>query len=153
MRRFWALALASFILPKMKQAPQEICTYFVTAITAGRRSIFQVTATAELLIETIQNYRKQGKFDLYSYVVMRDHVHLLLTPAPDIPFEKAVQLIKGGFSFRLKAASTFGKGATTIAGSSIAPSTTPAFPTSIRTPQKRASGRLSAFLKSQSIHG
>lgn len=33
---------------------------------------------------------------------MPDHVHLLLTPAPEIPLEKAVQLIKGGFSFRFK---------------------------------------------------
>ena len=33
---------------------------------------------------------------------MPDHFHALLTPAPDIPLEKAVQLIKGGFSFRVK---------------------------------------------------
>ena len=33
---------------------------------------------------------------------MPDHVHLLITPATDVSFEKAVQFIKGGFSFRLK---------------------------------------------------
>jgi putative transposase len=33
---------------------------------------------------------------------MPDHVHLLLTPAPDVSLEKAVQYIKGGFSFRLR---------------------------------------------------
>jgi putative transposase len=33
---------------------------------------------------------------------MPDHIHLLLTPAPDVSVEKAVQFVKGGFSFRLK---------------------------------------------------
>lgn len=33
---------------------------------------------------------------------MPDHAHLLLTPAPDVSLEKAMQYIKGGFSFRLK---------------------------------------------------
>jgi putative transposase len=90
------------MLPKMKRAPQEMRTYSLTAITAGRRSLFQVTATAELFIDTIQTYRLKQKFELYCFVVMPDHVYLLLTPAPDTPLEKTVQLIKGGFSFRLK---------------------------------------------------
>jgi putative transposase len=33
---------------------------------------------------------------------MPDHLHLLLTPAPDVSLEKAMQFIKGGFSFNLK---------------------------------------------------
>jgi putative transposase len=33
---------------------------------------------------------------------MPDHFHALITPAPDVSLEKAVQFIKGGFSFRLK---------------------------------------------------
>ena len=33
---------------------------------------------------------------------MPDHIHLCLTPAPDVSLEKALQFIKGGFSFRLK---------------------------------------------------
>jgi len=33
---------------------------------------------------------------------MPDHFHALITPAPDVSLEKAMQYIKGGFSFRLK---------------------------------------------------
>ena len=32
---------------------------------------------------------------------MPDHLHLLLTPALEISIERATQLIKGGFSYRL----------------------------------------------------
>jgi putative transposase len=92
----------SCILPTMKRAPQAMRNYSLTFVTAGRRRLFHVEATAKLFIETVLDYRAKGKFELYAFVVMPDHVHLLLTPAEDIPLEKAVQLIKGGFSFRLK---------------------------------------------------
>ena len=86
----------------MRIAPQETRTYLVTAVTAERRSLFQVTATAELFERTLLDYRSQGKFLLHAFVIMPEHFHALITPAPDVSLEKAVQFIKGGFSFRLK---------------------------------------------------
>ena len=86
----------------MRMAPQETRTYLVTAVTAGRRSLFQVTATAQLLERTIVDYRSQGRLLLHAFVIMPDHLHALITPAPDVSLEKAMQFIKGGFSFRLK---------------------------------------------------
>ena len=87
---------------QVKLAPQETRTYFVTAVTAQRRRLFQVTTNAALLQSTILDYRSQGKFLLHAYVIMPDHFHALITPAPDVSLEKAMQFIKGGFSFRLK---------------------------------------------------
>ncbi len=86
----------------MRLAPQETRTYLVTAVTAERRSLFQVTATAELLEQTILDYHRKGRFLLHAFVIMPDHFHALITPAPDVSLEKAMQFIKGGFSFRLK---------------------------------------------------
>jgi putative transposase len=86
----------------MALAPQEIRTFFVTATTWGRRPIFRAEPMAQLFIDTLQRYLSQHKFLLHEFVLLPDHFHLLLTPAPDIPLEKAVQLIKGGFSFRVK---------------------------------------------------
>src|ERR1700690_3011615 len=86
----------------MRLAPQETRTYLVTAVTAERRRLFQVTATAELLQQTILDYRSQGRFLLHAFVIMPDHFHALITPAPDVSLEKAMQFIKGGYSFRLK---------------------------------------------------
>ena len=39
---------------------------------------------------------------MHAFVIMPDHFHALITPAPDVSLEKAMQFIKGGFSFRLK---------------------------------------------------
>ena len=83
-------------------APQELRTYFVTAVTANRRRLFQVEANADLLLKTLADYRDQGRYQLHAFVIMPDHLHAILTPAPEVSLEKAMQYIKGGFSFRLK---------------------------------------------------
>jgi len=77
--------------------------FFITTVTAHRQPIFRRNTTANLLMETLVHYRDEHKFLLHEFVVMPDHVHALLTPAPEISLERAMQFIKGGFSFRLKA--------------------------------------------------
>jgi putative transposase len=77
-------------------------TFFVTSVTWGRAPIFRVEARARLFIDVLRDYRGQGKFLLHEFVVMPDHIHLLLTPAPGISLERAVQFIKGGYSYRLR---------------------------------------------------
>jgi putative transposase len=86
----------------MPPAPQEIRTYFITTVTASRRRLFQVERTALLLIEILEAQRKKGNIAIHGFVIMPDHVHLLLTPAHEVSLEKAMQFIKGGFSFRLE---------------------------------------------------
>ena len=44
----------------------------------------------------------EGKYLLHEFVIMPDHMHLLITPSEEISLERAMQFIKGGFSFRLK---------------------------------------------------
>lgn len=91
-----------FILFAVRFAPQEVRTYFVTTVTANRRRLFQVDSAAQLMLDVLQRYRCQHRFELHAFVIMPDHLHLLLTPAPDVSLERALQFIKGGFSFRLK---------------------------------------------------
>ena len=75
-------------------------TYFVTSGTCDRRRLFQVAANAELFLETLQHYRRAGNYKLHAFVVMPDHIHLLLSPT-GLALERVMGLIKGGFSHRL----------------------------------------------------
>jgi len=77
-------------------------TFFVTTVSWQRSPIFRVEARARLLIEVLLGYRDQGRYRLHEFVVMPDHVHLLFSPAPEISLERAVQFIKGGYSYRLR---------------------------------------------------
>jgi putative transposase len=66
----------------------------------GQR-ILQSERNAGLLIDVLRGHVAAGRFTLHDFVVMPDHVHLLLTVKTGMSIEKAMQLIKGGFSFRL----------------------------------------------------
>ena len=73
-------------------------TYFVTFITWQRRRLFVVEPSVRLFLKTLYSYRRQGRFQLHAFVLMPEHVHLLLTPASDVTLERAIQFIKGGYS-------------------------------------------------------
>ncbi len=75
-------------------------TFFITTITYNRRRLFQLPANADLFLETLQHYRTEGAYKLHAFVVMPDHVHLLLTPTGKT-ISQTMNLIKGGFSHRL----------------------------------------------------
>src|SRR2546427_11097688 len=76
-------------------------TFFVTTVAWKRTPIFRQHASAQLMVDVLKHYAEQGKFVLHEFVIMPDHLHLLLTPAKDISLERALQVIKGGFSYRL----------------------------------------------------
>ena len=76
-------------------------TYFITTKAEQSKFLLQSEPMAKLLINTLYSYRKQNKFLLHEFVVMPNHLHLLITPTETI--ERAMQFIKGGFSHRVKA--------------------------------------------------
>jgi putative transposase len=73
-------------------------TYFVIFTTSQRRRLFVVESYARLFLKTMYAYRRQAKFQLHAFVLMPEHVHLLLTPASDLTLERSIQFIKGGYS-------------------------------------------------------
>jgi putative transposase len=74
-------------------------SYFVTTKCAQSRAIFQVIEIAEIVVDTLLHYRDQGAYLLHEFVVMPDHLHLVVTPASSL--EKSMQLVKGGSSHRI----------------------------------------------------
>jgi len=54
--------------------------YLVTTVTEGRRPYFGSPSLAHIFIRNLYFYRDRGDYVLHGFVVMPDHVHLLLTP-------------------------------------------------------------------------
>ena len=77
-------------------------TFFVTTKTSTGRALLQSDRNAMLFIDVLRSYVAGKKFKVHDFVVMPDHVHLLITVSGEMSIEKAVQFIKGGFSYRLK---------------------------------------------------
>jgi putative transposase len=77
-------------------------TYFITASCWEKQRLLQSDRMAKLLMDLLFHYQGQKKYQLHEFVVMPDHFHALLTPLPPVTLERAIQFIKGGFSFRSK---------------------------------------------------
>jgi putative transposase len=84
------------------QALQPSRTFFVTTRTHAGRRLFQVDRYAELLIDVLRSGLRARRFQILDFVLMPDHIHLLIAVDSSLSIEKAVQFIKGGFSFRVK---------------------------------------------------
>jgi putative transposase len=77
-------------------------TFFATTRTSQGRPLLQSERNATLMIDVLRSYVAAGKFRLHDFVVMPDHMHRLMTVGGGMTIEKAMQFIKGGFSYRLK---------------------------------------------------
>jgi putative transposase len=75
-------------------------TYFITSCAFQKQQLFQSDRMAQLFLDVLRNYRSQEKYLLHEFVLMPDHFHLLITPL--LTLERALQLVKGGFSFRAR---------------------------------------------------
>jgi REP element-mobilizing transposase RayT len=88
--------------PARNACPETILSsgrvFFATTKTSMARRLLQSERNAMLLIDVLRSNVAAGKFQLHDFVIMPDHLHLLMTLPGDISIEKAMQLIKGGFS-------------------------------------------------------
>ena len=74
--------------------------YFITASTFQKQSLFQSERFSKPFIDTLLHYRLQKNYLLHEFVLMPNHFHLLITPT--LTLERALQLIKGGFSHKAR---------------------------------------------------
>lgn len=76
--------------------------YFITICAHMQQNLFQRDEVAKLMLATFFKYRDAGEFDLHEYVVMPNHIHLLLSINDARKLSRVIQLIKGGFSHSLR---------------------------------------------------
>src|SRR5262245_46036972 len=75
-------------------------TFFVTSKTSRGIAVLQTERMANLFIDVLRSYMRARRFKVHDFVVMPDHIHVLLTIGPEMSIEKAMQMIKGNFSYR-----------------------------------------------------
>jgi len=99
--RAWALAPEGtrFTKPAREHATNNSQTYFITSATWERRPLFLNPDWAQLFLDVLHPYRGRA-YLLHEYVLMPEHFHIIITPVGSL--ERAVQFLKGGFSFRAK---------------------------------------------------
>jgi putative transposase len=77
-------------------------TFFVTSSTSQKMRLLQSERMARLFVDVLFSYRAAGRFKVHAFVVMPDHIHVLLSVDSSTTIEAAMQFIKGGFSSRVR---------------------------------------------------
>jgi len=83
---------------KLKHFFQREGVYFVTSVTYLRRKIFLEPTNARFLLATISYHRFILEFKLFGYVIMPDHLHIIVSPSKKYPLSKIMNFIKGNFA-------------------------------------------------------
>jgi len=76
--------------------------YFITTDTWQRRLLFLKPDPARIVLEQILDCRDRGFYKLHAFVLMPEHLHMLITPGGETALEKAIMMIKGGSSHTIK---------------------------------------------------
>jgi putative transposase len=84
--------------PAQKRIYFEGATYFVTNDVYYWQGYFKEPIFCELFIEVLRLAKKIKQFDLYGFVVLLDHFHLLLKPYKSDDLPKIMQFIKRNFT-------------------------------------------------------
>ncbi len=87
-------------MSKLRRFEEAGAGYFVTTVSHGRRSIFQETEAVELLLGELRTYKEELSFRVYGYVIMPDHVHLILHPISVAGLSEIMKRVKGRFARR-----------------------------------------------------
>jgi REP-associated tyrosine transposase len=96
-----ALAAGGAKVAKIVRRIRQAGVYFVTTDTWERHATFVNNELAKIVVEQIVSCRDRGFYNLHAFVLMPEHLHILLTPSEETSIERTMQMIKGGSSHRI----------------------------------------------------
>jgi putative transposase len=85
-------------------------TYFVTSRLQEHHDVFESQSACERVIGALQFYRQRGDIELYGFVVMPDHIHVIAKMRADITLEWWMNRFKSFVAHELGAGPIWQKG-------------------------------------------
>ena len=101
---FFILNITKFMFEKrlhrnsQKRFYGEDKIYFITTVTHQRFPFFKEDLFCKLFVENLRICKKLKKFKLYAFIIIPDHVHLLLKSGNDFNISKVMQSFKQNVS-------------------------------------------------------
>src|SRR3990172_7219292 len=85
-------------MARLKHYEEENRCYFVTTTTQERNRLFADQQNCQILCTLLSNMRAGGQFLLLGFVIMPDHLHLLLVPQSENTLPEIMRDLKRGSS-------------------------------------------------------
>jgi len=73
---------------------------FVTFTTFQREPYFKNVSLRNLFLETLEEIRAKYSYEIWAYVVMKDHIHMAVFPKQTLPIEKFLYSVKKTSGYR-----------------------------------------------------
>lgn len=67
-------------MAKLKHILEEGLVYFITTTAHGRQRLFLNDGLTEILLSVLKEMRQSKSCEIYAFVVMPDHLHMILKP-------------------------------------------------------------------------
>jgi putative transposase len=80
---------------------QEGDDHFITFSCYGREPYLDAPQARDIFLDSLELTRRRYHFEVLGYVVMPEHVHLLISEPPEAPLSKALHSLKLSVSKRL----------------------------------------------------
>ncbi|MEO6804939.1 MAG: transposase [Edaphobacter sp.] len=85
----------------LKRYQQEGDDHFITFSCHNRKPYLNTPSSRDTFLHSLELTRKRYQFEILGYVVMPEHVHLLVSEPPEDPLSKALHSLKLSVSKRL----------------------------------------------------
>jgi len=85
----------------LKRYQQEGDDHFITFSCYNRKPYLNTPTSRDIFVDSLELTRKRYQVEILGYVIMPEHVHLLISEPPDAPLSKALQSLKLSVSKRL----------------------------------------------------
>ena len=82
----------------LKRYQQEGDDHFITFSCHNRLPYLNTQSARNLFLNSLESIRKRYKFEVLGYVVMPEHVHLLVSESREKPLATAIQALKASVS-------------------------------------------------------
>ena len=78
----------------LKRYQQEGDDHFITFSCHNRNPFLNTASARDIFLHSLESTRKKYKFEVLGYVVMPEHVHLILSELPEKSLATAIQALK-----------------------------------------------------------
>lgn len=85
-------------MPRLPRLNIEGVLYYVTCRGAHEQKLFEQRRDFEMYLELLKKYRQEYKFRLYAYVLLDQHIHLLVEPRESVTISDIIHVINSSYS-------------------------------------------------------
>jgi len=82
----------------MRRYYEQGAAYYITSVTEKRQRIFEDSRACEFLIKCLEYHKLIYSFKFFGFVIMPEHLHCVIQPAPGTTISEIMRHIKGNFA-------------------------------------------------------